>query len=143
MSLEADTGDDSRRFDVELFVTHPRLSADDISRTLDLEGHFAHSVGQPRITPNGALLQGEHKETRWRHTTRHVVQDQWFADHVVSFIESLKARREALKGLRATGGDAQLIIQFLGDGYFGDVITRDILSTLVDLELDIGIECFV
>jgi hypothetical protein len=34
------------------------------------------------------------------------------------------------------------MVQFLGDGYFGDEIPRDLLARLLDLELDLGIECF-
>ena len=35
-----------------------------------------------------------------------------------------------------------VIVQFLGDGYFGDKVGRDTLAKLVELELDFGIECF-
>jgi hypothetical protein len=35
-----------------------------------------------------------------------------------------------------------VILQSLGDGYFGDDIPREILARLTDLELDLGIECF-
>jgi len=48
--------------------------------------------------------------------------------------------RAFLKSLRETGGRAQVIITFL-DGYFGDELRGPTLATMVDLCLDLGIEC--
>ncbi len=47
-----------------------------------------------------------------------------------------------LNELRATGGTAAILIQFLGDGYFGDQVPQETLAKLVRLDLDLGIECF-
>jgi hypothetical protein len=57
-------------------------------------------------------------------------------------IDCIEPHKAFLKELRSTGGKACLIVQFLGDGYFGDEIPQAILARLVDLELDFGIECF-
>jgi len=35
-----------------------------------------------------------------------------------------------------------MIVEFLGDGYFGDNVPLEALSTMVELQLDFGIECF-
>jgi hypothetical protein len=144
MSSEtSDVEEDPRRFDVELFVVHPTLSPSDISRALGLDAHISHAVGQPRVTPKGNPLRGTYPDTRWRHTLRHTVRDQWFVAQLSEFVESLKSRREALAELRASGGKTELIIQFLGDGYFGDKIGHETLSAIVDLGLSLNIECFV
>jgi hypothetical protein len=142
-SNASDPENGSRRFDVELFVTHPTLGHGDISKMLDLECHFGHTAGEPRVTPNGTVLPGAHHDTRWRHSTRYVVQDQWFGNQVKNFVESLKLRREALLRLSSSGGTTSLIVQFFCDGYLADAITRDTLSAIVDLGLDLEIECFV
>jgi hypothetical protein len=134
--------EDSRRFDVELLVVHPFMSADEISRELQLEAHFSHNVGEPRVTPKGTSLPGVYQDTRWRHTVRHTLQDQWFANHAKQFIESLKPHREVLARFRADGGRTMLILQFLNDDYFGDEIRCATLATMIDLGLDFGIECF-
>ncbi|MDQ2083243.1 hypothetical protein RA307_23920 [Xanthobacteraceae bacterium Astr-EGSB] len=39
--------------------------------------------------------------------------------------------------------EANVILQFWGDGYFGDVLPADVLQNMADLKLDLGIECFV
>jgi hypothetical protein len=143
MSLETEVDNSSRRFDVELFVSHPTLSADDISSMLGLEAHFAHSVGESIITSKRVDFPSVYHDTRWRHSTRCVIEDQWFGVHVKNFVEKLRSRREALLKLKASGGRAELIIQFFSDGYLGDTIAHDTLLALVDLGLDIGIECFV
>ena len=73
---------------------------------------------------------------------RHAVEDQWFAGKVAEFIDGLTPYKGFFSSVRSDGGKACVIIQFLGDGYFGDEIPRGILAKLVELELDFGIECF-
>jgi hypothetical protein len=136
------TEETSRRFNVALFIVHPTIDPAEITAALGLEGHFVHPVGEQRKTPKGTLLPGKYKDTRWRHRVRHDVKDQRFAAAVVTFVDRLAPHKAFLHDLRSTGGRAMIIVQFLGDGYFGDEIDRDTLARLVDLELDFGLECF-
>jgi hypothetical protein len=48
-----------------------------------------------------------------------------------------------LHRLRASGGTAEVIVQFLGDGCLGDSVPLQTLAKMADLQLDFGIECFV
>jgi hypothetical protein len=132
-----------RRFDVELFIVHPTLDPVDISAAIGLEAHFSHRVGDRRKTPKGDFLSGNYVDTRWRHRIRHDVTGQWFAEQVVQFVNSLEAHRAFFANLKSTGGKASIVIQFLGDGYFGDEVPTTALAKLVDLELALAIECFV
>jgi uncharacterized protein DUF4279 len=131
-----------RRFDVELFIVHPILEPAEITAALGLEGHVVHRVGDRRKTPEGTLLPGNYPDTRWRHSIRRNSRDQWFAQEIVALIERLRPHKGFLSSLRSTGGKACIIVQFLGDGYFGDQITRETLAEMADLQLDFGIECF-
>jgi len=133
---------EARRFHVELFIVHPEWEPAAISSALGLEAHFFHRVGDPRETPKGTRLKGTYPDTRWRHCIERSVRDQWFAAEVTRFVERLQPHKAFLAKLRATGGRACVIIQFLGDGYFGDSIPTATLAKLVDLELDLDIECF-
>jgi hypothetical protein len=58
-------------------------------------------------------------------------------------ISDLEPHKEFLRHLRNTGGSACIIIQLLGDGYFGDVIPLRLLSKMVDLKLEVGVESYV
>jgi hypothetical protein len=142
---EADSaeGGTPRRVDVELFVVHPTWEPTNISIALGLEPHFAHRVGDPRKTPTGNPLPGNYQDTRWRHCIRCTVRDQWYAAEVTRLVDRLGLHRAFFADLKSTGGTACVVIQFLGDGYFGDEIPRATLAKLVDLELGLGIECFV
>jgi hypothetical protein len=62
---------------------------------------------------------------------------------VVGFVGRLEPHKEFLTNLRATGGSATVIIQFLGDGYLADDIPLTTLAKLGELGLSLGIECFV
>ena len=132
-----------RRFDVELFIVHPSLDPVDINRALGMDGHFSHRMGDQRKTPKGTLLSGVYADTRWRHRIRRSVAEQWFASEVVDFVARLEPHRKFLANVRATGGSASVIIQFLGDGYLADSIPMDTLAKLAELGLDLGIECFI
>jgi len=132
----------SRRFDIDLFIVHPTLRPNEISKALGLVAHTSHAVGEPRKTPKGKRLPGTYTDTRWRHQRRHTVEEQWFADELAGFVENLRPRGEALAMLRASGGMTTLIVHFLGEGHFGDEIGYDTLATIVELGLSLEIECF-
>jgi hypothetical protein len=132
----------TKRFDVELFIVHPTLDPLEISAALGLEAQFSSRVGDQRKTPEGQPLSGVYRDTRWRHSRRHETSDQWFANDIAALIDDVERRKAFLGELRATGGKACLILQFLGDGRFGDKIPHSMLARLADLKLDFGIECF-
>jgi Domain of unknown function (DUF4279) len=131
-----------RRFDVELFIVHPTMDPIEISTALGLEGSIVHRVGDRKTTPDGLPLVGSYPDTRWRHSVRYEVRDQFFAPKVKDLVDRLAPHREFIRGIRTTGGKAVLIVQFLGDAYFGDEIAADTLAKMADLQLDCGVECF-
>jgi len=135
------TGDAQRRFDVQLFIVHPTLDPDEISRILGLEAHFSHRVGDRRRTPK-QLLSGTYPDTRWRHCIRYTVTEQHFAAEVIGFVERLEAHKEFFANVTSTGGKASVIIWFLGDGYFGDELPPATLAKLAGLGLALAVECF-
>jgi hypothetical protein len=140
---EINSDDDPHRcVDVELFILHPSLTPAEIAAALGLEGHTAHRVGDPRKTRKGRPLPGHYPDTRWRHSIRYELTDQSFADKIAMLVDRLMPHKEFLHHLRAVGGSAMVIVQFLGDGYLGDCVRLDTLSKMVDLQLDFGIECY-
>jgi len=73
---------------------------------------------------------------------RHDSNNQGFEEQVTQFVDRLAQNKETLKALRASGGTTCIIVQFLGDGYFGDSIPRKTLAKMIDLELDFAIEVY-
>ena len=69
---------------------------------------------------------------------QYTVSPQWFADKVESLVEHLLPHRAFLSRLLQTGGTLTLIVQFLGDGYFGDKIPQSTLAKIADLGLSLG-----
>jgi hypothetical protein len=131
-----------RRFEIDLFIVHPTLRPNEISRALNLVAHSSHAVGEPRKTPKGKSLAGVYTDTRWRHTRGYTVDEQWFADELAQFVANLRSRGEALAKLQAGGGMTALVVKFLGEGFFGDEIGHETLSAIVELGLSLEIECF-
>lgn len=131
-----------KRVDVELFIVHPTMSPAEITAALGLEAHFAHRVGDLRKTPKGTPIEGQYRDTRWRHCIRYELRDQWFADKMAALVNSLAPHKAFLHRVRATGGSAEIIVQFFGDGYLGDKVPLETLVAMTELQLDFGIECF-
>jgi hypothetical protein len=94
------------------------------------------------MTPKGTLLSGNYQDTRWRHSIRYDSKDQWFAEKIAEFVDRLEPHKSFLRHLKLTGGRASVIIQFLGDGYFSEELSRETLAKLVRLDLAFAIECF-
>src|SRR5690349_4102853 len=110
-----------QRFALDLLIMHPTLDPAEISAALGLEAQFKHRVGNPRTTPQGTSLPGTYRDTRWRHCRRYETTDQLFADKIAELIDELEVHKTFFKELRSTGGEACVILKFLGDdGYFGD-----------------------
>jgi hypothetical protein len=141
-SSQENDGASLRRVDVELFIKHPTMTGVEITTALNLESPFTHNAGDKRKTPKGTPLQGRYPDTRWRHSIQYQIEDQWFADKITDFVQMLMPHKTFLHQLRATGGRAELIVQFFGDGYLGDSVPLDTLAKMAELKLDFGIECF-
>jgi hypothetical protein len=135
-------GSPPRRVDVELFIVHPAMSVAEITAALGLEAHFAHNVGDERRTPTGTRLQGQYRDTRWRHSFRQEIRNQWFVDEITALIQLLMPHKLFLHRVRASGGTGEIIVQFFGDGYLADSVPLETLAKMVELQLDFGIECF-
>ena len=95
------------------------------------------------MAPNGTVLRGTYPDTRWRHSIRYELKGQWFASKVTELVDSLVPYKAFFHHLRATGGTAEILVQFLGDGYLGDSLPSETLEKMSTLQLDFGIECFV
>jgi hypothetical protein len=134
--------DNSRRIEVDLFIVHPTMTPTEISAALGLESPYSHCVGDPRKAPNGVVLGGNYRDTRWRHSIRWELDDQRFGLAISALVEKLVPHKVFLDHVRSTGGRAQIILQDLGDGYLGDTIPFEVLAKMVELKLDFGFELF-
>lgn len=129
-----------RQLHVELSILHPILTPGEITAALGLEGHVTRRVGDPRKTPKGRPLPGHYPRTSWRHEHQYELTHWAFADKITTLVDCLMPHKAFLHHVRATGGHATVIVQFLTDGHFSDVVGLDTLSKLVELQLDFGIE---
>jgi len=130
------------RFGLQLFVVHPSIEPDAIGAELDLQARFSHGAGWPRHLPDGGRLLGSYPDTRWRYVEEHCSADGHFAESLMTFVERLEARKQAIQGLTSSGASLTLIIAFLGDGYYGDGLSTSLLRRISDLGVELGIEVY-
>ncbi|WP_377829079.1 DUF4279 domain-containing protein [Bradyrhizobium lupini] len=129
------------RFFLDLFIVHPTLVPDEITKVLGMEPDVTHCVGAPRTTPKGTPLSGTYANTRWRRSTEHVVEDPGFASELSRLIDALGPHKASFSEVKANGGTASIIIQFM-DGFLADELSSVMLARLVGLDLSLGIECY-
>ena len=129
------------RFFLDLFIVHPTLVPDEITKILGMEPHVTHCVGAPRRTPKGTPLSGTYADTRWRHSMEHVVDDPGFTSELSYLIDALGPHQAFFAEVKAHGGTASIIIQFM-DGFLADELSSVTLARLVELDLSLGIECY-
>jgi hypothetical protein len=133
--------DELKEFHVELFVSHPTMDPSDITAALGLEAAIERRAGDPRMTPKGTILPGKNPKTWWRHCREYQVEGQWFAGKVTEFVESLAPHKSFFTRLRAEGGRAEVVLQFL-NGYTSDSIPPATLASMGELGVSFGIENF-
>lgn len=135
MAEEAET------FSISLRVTHPAYTHQAITESLGMAPEFAHSVGAPRLTPKGLLLEGVYKET---YCSFALVKKQagYFVDGVKSLLPLLTSHSEYLHRVRDTGGRAELYIGVFVEESSGFVFPIEDMSALVGLSLDLAVEYY-
>lgn len=129
------------RFFLDLFIVHPTLVPDQITRSLTMEPDVTHCVGAPRRTAKGTPLSGTYATTRWRRSTEYVVEDPGFASELSCLIGALVPHKAFFSELKANGGTASIINQFM-DGFLADELSSVMLARLLELDLSLGIECY-
>jgi len=131
-----------QRFVLALFIIHPSVDPDDITAALGLQPTIVHRFGAPRKTPYGHRLPGKYPDTRWRHRIRCYTDDQHFSEQLSAFVDRLRHKKDYFTYITSTGGHVEIILQFLGDGYYGDALSRETLANMAELGVKFGIECF-
>ncbi|WP_143075110.1 hypothetical protein [Sphingobium sp. AP50] len=123
---------------ISLQVRHPDADPDDIIHEIGLPVRRSSKMGEPRSTLRGAPLPG-HYDMTFCVFDLGVGADGELADHLRSRIATLIPKREFLHELRATGGSLNLFITWTV-GERGEVFDCTLLSDLVSLGIDLGIE---
>jgi len=132
-----------RRFNVDVLISHPVMTPDEITSRLGFEPHSFHCAGEQITTPQGKPVgSGVYHDTRWRHCFYLESHDQWFLFGIDEMIEILVPHASFFADLRETGGSASVNISFLGDGYHGDNVPWQMLAKLAELKIDLGVQCF-
>ena len=128
-------------YSISLRVTHPSWSKEDIAARLKRSPRRAWTVGEPRTTPKGRLLEGHHKESYCSFDiTRRV--DGEVASALLDTFEALRAFAHDLHELRATGGDVSLFVFWQSNGDTGERFDVDLLRAMAELGIALDLNVF-
>ncbi|WP_244508550.1 DUF4279 domain-containing protein [Litoreibacter albidus] len=128
-------------FDVELLIRHPKLSADEITKTLDLTPDVSFNVGEQRVTPVGTTLDGKYRHSSWSLSWQFVSEKRFFAC-VESVLNKLKPKQSFFVQIAEEGGKTMLNLKLYGRVHSGDVGTMKLIEALKQMEILLGLEVF-
>lgn len=123
---------------VSLQVFHPSADPKGIIQTLGRAPIRSWAAGDARFTPAGTPLPGTYRETYCAFDLGEG-SDGELAQCLRSAVADLKGATSMLHELRATGGNANLYVQWT-IGERGDVFDTALLSSIAELGVDLGIE---
>jgi hypothetical protein len=129
------------RFTVQVNFKHPTISAAEITAALEREPEITWTVGEPRTTPTGNPLRGRWKETYWTYSNRFEGERAFFRE-VMTTLSDLFSKRDVIKALVQSGGEATLLIGLPGDKNIGDVLTPDQLKQIGEAGFHLSVEVF-
>lgn len=126
---------------VRIVIDHPTDDLAVIGQLTGLVPGICAARGAERFAPNSGRLLGRHPFSRWAYS-RTFDHSREFSQGAREVIDALMPARDVLQRICATGGRAQLILDFGGERNIGDVIDAADLSRLAQLRVSLGIEVF-
>ncbi len=124
-----------------LLIIHPDMDPAPITRTLGLKPTSTHRAGEPRFTPKGTALPGLWPDTRWSGGLDEFDGLEVEAA-IKSFLEIVERHAGFWKSLAASKGSAEMICSLDGGHYQGLSIDPNLLRSLADLNIGLGLEIY-
>jgi hypothetical protein len=126
---------------VRVVIDHPTDDLAELTQLTGLLPDICATRGQERCAANGTRLPGRHSVSIWQYseTFRH---SRAFSLGVRKVADALTPAAATLQRICASGGRAQLILDFKGHRNIGDVIGVADLGRLAQLGVSLGIEVF-
>jgi len=123
---------------VSLQIRHPSADPNEIVRRMGQAPVRVWRVGEPRVTPKGTALGGTYRET---YCVFHVGSgdDGELASCLRRAVADLEGAKHLFEDLRSEGGSIKFHVTW-STGERGDVFDTSLLSGMVELGIDLGIE---
>lgn len=132
------TGFDLR---VSLRVKHPTLDPSEIAVQLGREPDASWKAGEPRMTPDGSILEGLRKESYCNFPIG-AGGDGELAACLRAALDELASKGSFLQEIGATGGSLMFYTYWYPNGDTGEVFGATLLQTMADLGIELGINVY-
>lgn len=117
------------------------MDPDIICAELQLEAKHKWKSGAQRKTPNGELLNGIYPETYCSFKLAHEPQVE-LTDLMTGMNARLKAHKELLESIRASGGELEYFIGMYFDECSGEVFDYQVLGELAELKINLALDLY-
>jgi hypothetical protein len=126
---------------ITLVVRSPSIDLGPLNALIGKSPRRFWRVGEARLTPSGAKLQGVWQDSRWSYLW--IVDDNKGIERAFRAIIKMCAPAAAFfAAVVASGGDASFIIRICNRDHCGLQLSVKTLEQIIDLNLELGFETF-
>jgi hypothetical protein len=131
-------------FTMSLRIRHPNVEPAEITRLLGLEPQHSWRAGDARRDPSGDELEGSYRESYWN--SRLMAEPELSSSRVgveselTRTVAHLRKSFEFLQGLRAQGGEVELLVTIFAREDFRLEFDPDSLAVLARLGVTVALE---
>ena len=131
-------------FTISLGVRHPSMDPSRITQALGLEPGHVWSDGQPRTSPTGDALPGNHRESYWICEIAPRPKfpgERGEVDRDLSrLLDKLRASGDFIQELQRSGGATELLLTIFAHGDFRMELPPEMSSLLGRMGISLSIE---
>ncbi|MHB1232665.1 MAG: hypothetical protein ACYCZQ_08825 [Burkholderiales bacterium] len=136
----------SYEYRVSLRITHPTISPELITQTLNIEPFRKWTVGEPRSNPKGQSLPGINKESFWGanlHKPKNLNSENIVLEEfLVAANKRLSSHAEFFAQLVREGGYVEYFVGWLGSSNFGATFEPSLMEGTAKLNIAIGLDIY-
>ena len=139
--VEAEDNMAEKQTHISLKFWHPTWKAAVFSDTLDLSPRFIHTVGERRITPTGALLEGTYSKSYWCYDYKAGYNCDP-ADAINRLLAIISPRADFVRSAIESGGRAEVLVWIISPADFGESFPSDVLLGLGRLGIGLSFDLY-
>lgn len=128
-------------FAISLRIFHPTMAAEAIEQKLGMKAKVTRSVGKPRATPRGQILEGINKDT---YCSFALIEKESgdFVDGISGLIPRFIAHESYFNQITREGGRVEFYVGVFAEASTGFSLAPQVMASLEKLHLHLSVEIY-
>lgn len=126
---------------ISFCIAHPAMDPQEITDNVGIEPDISQGAGLPIISPQGQVIGGEYKHTKWC-IRECEINDGDILDRLVALISFLDRRKAFFDALSKDGGEFSIFLNISKPSKVRLMIPTDSINKMAQLKIAFGFEIF-